>query len=77
MDKYITVELWPEGEVVRSGKYTEVNKVQREKLTKGVTIGEMKTIWESFKTYRYDILNSYESISKFCGAICERSERAN
>ena len=74
MYKYLTIELWPEGEMVRPGKYKEVNKVQKERFPTGIVVKDMKAILGDVKNCHYDILNRRESKIKFCEAIWEKSE---
>uniref|UniRef100_A0A7S3NS79 Uncharacterized protein n=1 Tax=Euplotes crassus TaxID=5936 RepID=A0A7S3NS79_EUPCR len=67
--RFITIELWPSGEIARSGKYTKVIKTREEKRPKDLNMGKVETTFKDFKDIRYDILNGRRSAQKFCEEV--------
>mmetsp|Transcript_7044 Transcript_7044/g.7980 ORF Transcript_7044/g.7980 Transcript_7044/m.7980 type:complete len:115 (-) Transcript_7044:78-422(-) len=68
-DRYVTMELWPEGPMVRAGKYTSSTKTIKASDADHLTLGYLKGIYEESRSMKYDILDGKKSSKVFCEKI--------
>ncbi|CAI2379070.1 unnamed protein product [Moneuplotes crassus] len=67
--KYITIELWPSGEIRRCGKYTKVIKTREERVPKRLKMGKVEETFKDFEDIRYDMLDGRRSAQNFCEQV--------
>ena len=74
MKKFITIELWPEGSIVRKGKYIKEVKTNKTLNVSNVTIADLDIIYEKVKSIKFDVLHPHSSCQKFCDKVWTLAE---
>ena len=72
-DKFITLELTPEGAKIKHGKYTKVTKVNKTYKADDLTIGLVESVYHEEERVKYDILDGKRSSKKFCEFIWNKT----
>ena len=74
MKKFITIELWPEGTIIRKSKYMKEVKTNKTLNVSNVTISDLNIIYDKVKSIKFDVLHPHNSCQKFCDKVWTLAE---